>query len=59
MGAEGKSFPSISAAVDAARAGKERDEFIVISGSFAAIKETLQHFGYTYVEDSYLSNAQA
>jgi hypothetical protein len=45
--------------VDAARAGKERDEFIVISGSFAAIKETLQHFGYTYVEDSYLSNAQA
>ncbi|HIA55455.1 MAG TPA: hypothetical protein EYN91_25785 [Candidatus Melainabacteria bacterium] len=59
LGAKGKSFPSIAAAVDAARASKERDEFIVISGSFAAIKETMQHFGYTYVEDSYLSNTQA
>jgi dihydrofolate synthase / folylpolyglutamate synthase len=58
LGAKGKSFPSIAAAVDAARASKERDEFIVISGSFAAIKETMQHFGYTYVEDSYLSNTQ-
>jgi dihydrofolate synthase/folylpolyglutamate synthase len=59
LGAVGESFSTIAAAVDAARARREKDEFIVISGSFAAIKETMQHFGFSCVEDSYLSNAEA
>lgn len=59
LGAEAESFSTIAAAVDAARARRDKDEFIVISGSFAAIKETMQHFGFSCVEDSYLSNAEA
>lgn len=59
LGAVAESFPSIADAVDAARERRQKDEFIVISGSFAAVKETMQHFGYASVEDSYLSNAEA
>ncbi len=59
IGANGKAFPTIASALDVARTAKEDDEFIVISGSLAAVKETLQHYDYTYVEDSYLSSAEA
>lgn len=59
LGAVAESFQSIADAVDAARERRQKDEFIVISGSFAAVKETMQHFGYASVEDSYLSNAEA
>ncbi len=59
LAAKGESFATIADAVDAARLRREKDEFIVISGSFAAIKETLQHFGFACVEDSYLTNAEA
>jgi dihydrofolate synthase / folylpolyglutamate synthase len=59
LGAKAESFSTIPDAVDAARARREKDEFIVISGSFAAIKETMQHFGFACVEDSYLSGAEA
>ncbi len=59
LGATGESFSTIPDAVDAARARRQKDEFIVISGSFAAIKETMQHFGFACVEDSYLSGAEA
>lgn len=58
LGAKGQSFATVAEAVDAARANKEKDEFIVISGSFAAIKETMQHFGYACVEDSYLASRE-
>jgi folylpolyglutamate synthase/dihydropteroate synthase len=59
LGAIAESFASIADAVDAARDRRDKDEFIVICGSFAAVKETMQHFGYASVEDSYLSNAEA
>jgi len=54
LGAQAEGFSSIAEAVDSAREIRLKDEFIVISGSFAAVKETMQHFGYASVEDSYL-----
>lgn len=56
LGAEGESFASIAEAVDAARQRRESNEVVVVSGSFAAVKETMQHLSFSCVEDSYLSD---
>ncbi|MBC7998160.1 MAG: bifunctional folylpolyglutamate synthase/dihydrofolate synthase [Leptolyngbya sp.] len=56
LGANGKRFATIANAVDAAREKRKKDEFIVVTGSFAAVKETMQHLSFASVEDSYQKN---